>query len=139
MPSVQEKALQAQAPLVGEIVLSIDAMGGDRGPAAVVAGIAQTAARDASLRFIVHGDEAQILPLVTARGISGVCEIRHAADVVTMEDKPSAVLRSGKSTSMWSTIEAVRSKEAAVAVSSPLHLLVIPGACVETPSTLWCS
>ena len=147
MPSVQEKALQAQAPLVGEIVLSIDAMGGDRGPAAVVAGIAQSAARDASLRFIVHGDEAQILPLVTARGISGVCEIRHAADVVTMEDKPSAVLRSGKSTSMWSTIEAVRSKEAAVAVScgntgalmaiSMIRLRKLPGVNRPAIACLW--
>lgn len=132
---------------MGEIVLSIDAMGGDRGPAAVVAGIAQSAARDASLRFIVHGDEAQILPLVTARGISGVCEIRHAADVVTMEDKPSAVLRSGKSTSMWSTIEAVRSKEAAVAVScgntgalmaiSMIRLRKLPGVNRPAIACLW--
>ncbi|WP_376872175.1 phosphate acyltransferase PlsX [Albirhodobacter sp. R86504] len=147
MPSVQEKALQAQAPLAGDIVLSIDAMGGDQGPAAVVAGIARSAERDSALRFIVHGDEAQILPLIEARGISGVCEVRHAADVVTMEDKPSAVLRTGKGTSMWSTIEAVRSKEAAVAVScgntgalmavSMIRLRKLPGVNRPAIACLW--
>jgi glycerol-3-phosphate acyltransferase PlsX len=43
--------------------------------------------------------------------------LRHADDVVRMDEKPSAVLRSGKSTSMWSAIEAVRAGEAPVAVS----------------------
>jgi len=39
----------------GKIVLSIDAMGGDRGPAAVVAGIARAAKQNAHLHFILHG------------------------------------------------------------------------------------
>lgn len=147
MTSVQEKALQAQSPLVGEIVLSIDAMGGDRGPAAVVAGIAESSARAPSLRFIVHGDEAQILPLIEARGISDVCEVRHAAGVVSMTDKPSVVLRTGKDTSMWSTIEAVRNKEAAVAVScgntgalmavSMIRLRKLPGVNRPAIACLW--
>ena len=147
MTSVQEKALQAQSPLVGEIVLSIDAMGGDRGPAAVVAGIAESSARAPSLRFIVHGDEAQILPLIQARGISDVCEVRHAAGVVSMTDKPSVVLRTGKDTSMWSTIEAVRNKEAAVAVScgntgalmavSMIRLRKLPGVNRPAIACLW--
>lgn len=147
MPSVQEKALQAQSPLAGEIVLSIDAMGGDLGPAAVVAGIADCAARAPSLKFIVHGDEAQILPLIEARGISGVCDVRHAAGVVSMTDKPSVVLRTGKDTSMWSTIEAVRNKEAAVAVScgntgalmavSMIRLRKLPGVNRPAIACLW--
>ena len=37
-------------------VLSIDAMGGDLGPAVVVAGMAQSAAKNPALRFIVHGN-----------------------------------------------------------------------------------
>ncbi|MEO0745741.1 MAG: phosphate acyltransferase PlsX, partial [Pseudomonadota bacterium] len=37
--------------------------------------------------------------------------------VVTMDDKPSQVVRSGKGSSMWSAIDAVRSGEATVAVS----------------------
>ncbi len=37
--------------------------------------------------------------------------------VVTMDDKPSQVMRHGKGTSMWSAIEAVRNGEADVCVS----------------------
>jgi glycerol-3-phosphate acyltransferase PlsX len=99
-------------------VLSVDAMGGDIGPSAVISGMAKAAAKNPDLRFIVHGPRAEIEPLIARkRGLSDKCEIRHADGVVTMDAKPSLVLRSGKDTSMWSTIEAVRKGEASVAVS----------------------
>ena len=44
----------------GKIVLSIDAMGGDRGPAAVVAGIARAAKQNAHLHFILHGKKSAL-------------------------------------------------------------------------------
>ncbi|MFA5582434.1 MAG: phosphate acyltransferase, partial [Paracoccaceae bacterium] len=87
------------------IVLSIDAMGGDRGPAAVVAGIAESAARNPDIAFILHGPRDELTRLVARRRIlAGRCDIRHADDVVTMGEKPSHVLRHGKATSMWSAI-----------------------------------
>ena len=99
-------------------VISVDAMGGDQGPVAVVAGCSASAKANSAISFILHGDEAVLTPLVTKRReLNGRCEVRHAAGVVTMDDKPSQVLRTGKDTSMWSTIEAVRSGEASVAVS----------------------
>lgn len=102
----------------GNTVLSIDAMGGDHGPGAVVAGLAKAAAQNERLRFILHGREADLRPLVTRkRGLSEICEIRDAPDVVTMDAKPSHVMRNGKGSSMWSTVEAVRAGEASVALS----------------------
>jgi glycerol-3-phosphate acyltransferase PlsX len=99
-------------------VLSIDAMGSDRGPAAVVDGMAKSAAKNADLRFIVHGDRPELERLVEKRrGLADRCELRHAEAVVRMDEKPSNVLRHGKNTSMWSAIEAVRNGEAPVAVS----------------------
>lgn len=99
-------------------VLSIDAMGGDLGPSAVVAGLAKAAAQNRKLRFIVHGNQPELAPLIAKkRGLSNICEIRHAEGVVTMDAKPSHVMRNGKDTSMWSAIEAVRAGEASVAVS----------------------
>ncbi|MCB1338906.1 MAG: phosphate acyltransferase PlsX [Maritimibacter sp.] len=98
--------------------ISVDAMGGDRGPAAVVAGLALSAKANPDIHFILHGDEAKLAPLVARRpALEGRVAIRHADDVVTMNDKPAQVLRTGKNTSMWSTIEAVRDHEADVAVS----------------------
>ncbi|WP_299875078.1 phosphate acyltransferase PlsX [uncultured Sulfitobacter sp.] len=98
--------------------ISVDAMGGDEGPAAVVAGCSLSATLNDDISFILHGDEAQLAPLVARRKeLTGRCEVRHATDVVEMDDKPSQVVRTGKDTSMWSAIESVRSGEASVAVS----------------------
>ncbi|NDI14283.1 MAG: phosphate acyltransferase PlsX, partial [Rhodobacteraceae bacterium] len=99
-------------------VLSIDAMGGDLGPAAVVAGISHSAKVNPDLHFILHGPEAELRRLVNRRrALAGRVEIRDAPDVVTMDDKPSQVLRTGRNTSMWSALEAVRACEAEVCVS----------------------
>ncbi|QBY00754.1 phosphate acyltransferase PlsX [Rhodophyticola sp. CCM32] len=99
-------------------VLSIDAMGGDLGPSSVVSGIAKSASKNPALQFIIHGDEAQLTPLVERKKIlAGRCDIRHADAVVTMHEKPSLVMRSGSNTSMWSAVECVRAGEAKVAVS----------------------
>jgi len=99
-------------------VVSVDAMGGDFGPSAVIAGLALSASKNPDLRFIVHGPEPELSPLVAKRReLTGRCEVRHADAVVAMEDKPSHVMRHGKNTSMWGAIDAVRNKEANVAVS----------------------
>ena len=98
-------------------VLSIDAMGGDLGPAAVVAGISHSAKVNPDLHFILHGPEAELRRLVNRRrALLERVEIRDAPDVVTMDDKPSQVLRTGRNTSMWSALEAVRACEAEVCV-----------------------
>ncbi len=99
-------------------VLSVDAMGGDLGPTSVVAGMAKAADASPGLRFIVHGNRPELERLIDRkRGLGARCEIRHATEVVTMDAKPSHVMRNGKDTSMWSAIEAVRAGEASVALS----------------------
>ncbi len=98
-------------------VISVDAMGGDRGPAAVVAGLARSARKNPDIRFLLHGPGDELQRLIDKRRLTELCEVRHAEDVVRMEDKPSQVMRQGKGTSMWSAIEAVRNGEARVAVS----------------------
>ena len=119
-------------------VISIDAMGGDRGPAAVVAGLVLSAAQLPDARFILHGDEVELTPLLArAPALTGRVDLRHADRVVTMDDKPSQVMRHGQGTSMFSTIEAVKNAEATVAVScgntgalmavSMLRLRKLPG------------
>ncbi|MBV1865603.1 MAG: phosphate acyltransferase PlsX [Rhodobacteraceae bacterium] len=99
-------------------IISIDAMGGDRGVPSVVAGVALAAKANPGIRFLIHGDEAEIAPLVRKQRILDKrCDIRHADETVGMEDKPSHVMRHGKKTSMWATIDAVRNGDASVAVS----------------------
>ena len=93
-------------------------MGGDAGPAAVVAGLALATKENPDIGFILHGPKEVLEPLVARRRIlRGRVVVRDARDVVSMEDKPSHVMRNGKGTSMWSTIESVRDGAASAAVS----------------------
>lgn len=130
------------------IVLSIDAMGGDEGPAAIVAGISRSVAKNSDLGFILHGPEAVLAPLVARRkDLSGICEIRDVPDVVAMTDKPSQTLRTGRNTSMWSAIEAVKTGDAAACVScgntgalmamSMIRLRKLPGVNRPAIAVLW--
>lgn len=132
----------------GRTVISVDAMGGDRGPAAVVAGISLSAKKNPDIGFILHGPKAELERLVARKkALSGRVEIRDAKDVVTMEDKPSQVMRHGKQTSMWSALDSVRSKEADVCVScgntgalmalSMIRLRKLPGVNRPAIAILW--
>ena len=106
-----------QVPM-DRIVISVDAMGGDQGPAAVVAGLSLCAADAPDVDFILHGDEAELTRLLARQpDLAGRVTLRHAPRVVTMQDKPSQVMRHGEGTSMWGAIDSVRSGEAKVAVS----------------------
>ena len=87
-----------------DIVISIDAMGGDSGPAAIVGGMVISASKNDEIRYIVHGDEAELRPLIEKQqALDGIVEIRHCNDVISMTEKPSRAMRSGKDSSMWGT------------------------------------
>ena len=128
-------------------VVSVDAMGGDHGPSVVVAGIARSAREISDVDFVLHGPETQLRALVEKRGVADRVTIRDAEGVVTMDAKPSQVMRSGKGTSMWSAIESVREREAPVAVScgntgalmavSMLRLRKMPGVARPAIACLW--
>ncbi len=130
------------------IIVSVDTMGGDQGPAAVVAGCAKSAKKNPDLGFILHGPAVELGQLIARRKhLRGRCQIRDAGGVVTMDDKPSHVVRNGKGTSMWSTIESVRAGEAKVAVScgntgalmalSMIRLRKLPGVNRPAIAVLW--
>ncbi|NSX55172.1 phosphate acyltransferase PlsX [Parasulfitobacter algicola] len=101
----------------GRVTISVDAMGGDMGPATVVAGLAISASKNPDIGYILHGPEDELRPLVKKKQLENRCEIRDAKGVVTMQDKPSQVMRHGKDTSMWSAVEAVRNGDAQACVS----------------------
>lgn len=132
----------------GRTVISVDAMGGDRGPAAVVAGISHSAKKNPDIAFILHGPEEKLRRLVAKRrNLEGRVEFRDAPDVVSMDDKPTHVMRNGKATSMWSAIDSVRNKEADAVVScgntgalmmlSVVRLRKLPGVNRPAISVLW--
>lgn len=130
------------------IVISVDAMGGDRGPAAVVAGLSLSAAAHPDVDFILHGNDAELTRLVEREApLKGRVTVRHADRVVSMQDKPSHVMRHGDGTSMWSCIDSIKQGEASVAVScgntgalmaiAMLRLRRLPGINRPAIASLW--
>jgi phosphate acyltransferase len=100
--------------------IALDAMGGDHGPAVVVAGAELALARHPESEFLFFGNNALVAPLVAEhKALQSASRIVHAEIAVRMEDKPSQALRYGRrKSSMWLAIEAVKKKEADVVVSA---------------------
>ena len=99
--------------------IAVDAMGGDLGPAEVVAAV-KLALNQASLNPItLVGDQAILTPLVSQAGLArnSRLSIYHASEVITMDDKPLPALKRKKDSSMVRAIELVKNHEAGVVVS----------------------
>jgi glycerol-3-phosphate acyltransferase PlsX len=93
-------------------------MGGDLGPAEVVAAVKIALAREID-PIVVVGDQAQLGPLLKQEGLDGHAKVSvlHASEVITMEDKPLQALKRKKDSSMVRAIELVKNGEARVAIS----------------------
>lgn len=93
-------------------------MGGDKAPEMVVHGLEFAAERHPAARFLLIGNEPVLNALlVRHKRARAACTVRHAPDVITSEMKPTAALRSRRS-SMRMAVDAVASGEAAGLVSA---------------------
>jgi phosphate acyltransferase len=130
------------------VVVAIDAMGGDRGVAPVVEGIEVALDNNPQMRFILHGDAAELERAAGSRTRwAGRVELRHAESAISMGDKPSRALRSAQGTSMWNALESVRSGESSVVIScgntgalmalAMLRLRRVPGIDRPAIAVLW--
>ncbi len=98
--------------------IAIDAMGGDTGPAVMVAGAARAHQRRADLSFLMFGDRSAIqYEIDKFDGFAEACKIVHCDDVISGSEKPSQALRRAKTTSMGRAIAAVKANDAQAAVS----------------------
>ena len=108
-----------RAASTGDIVISIDAMGGDRG----------RRRRHPRHGHVAREEPAPALHPARRRRPAGALdphkgsplaertEIRHAAGVIAMDEKPSKAVRSAQGTSMWNALEAVKVGESPVVIS----------------------
>ena len=98
--------------------IAIDAMGGDTGPAVMVAGAARAWQRRSDLRFLLFGDQAAIREeLDRQEGLASACDIVHCDDVIAGTEKPSQAIRRAKTSSMGRAVAAVKAGDAQAAVS----------------------
>lgn len=101
--------------------IALDVMGGDNAPQATLDGAARALAKHDDLHVILVGDESQIRPLLKHHGLTGTLagrfELVHADSVVTMEDKPTSILRDRKDSSIRIATQLVRDGKADGVVS----------------------
>ena len=103
-----------------KITLAVDAMGSDRGPSEVVAGVSM--AVDTSPRgtkFLLFGKEEILINEISKfDNLNGdQVEIRHASEVVEMDEKPIAGIKGKRDSSMALAIQSVKDQEAQALLS----------------------
>ena len=108
----------SSTPHVSPITLAVDAMGGDLGVSAAVGGIARFAKQYNDVTFILYGNEAEIIPILSKiPQLKSRVQVRHSDAVITMDMPPKVAMRKGGNTSMGKAIEAVAQNEAQAIVS----------------------
>src|SRR3984957_16535052 len=132
-----------------KVRIALDAMGGDHGPAVVVAGAEWALARHPESEFLLLGNSRAVEPLVAARpALRSASRLVHTEIAVRMEDKPSQALRYGRwKSSMWLAIDAVKKGDADVVVSggntralvaeATFNLKTLPGIDRPAIAALW--
>lgn len=102
------------------VTLAIDCMGGDHGPSVTVPAALEFLRKDADGNVILVGLEERIQPLLgSALTEFGTrLRLRHATQVVAMDDPVATALRVKKDSSMRVAAELVKSGEAQAAVSA---------------------
>src|SRR3546814_9371943 len=94
-------------------------MGGDKAPEIILRGADIARERHPDVRFLIFGDEAAIEPLLQGLPrLRAQSDVRHTPARITSETKPSAALRTGRTSSMWLAVEAVRDGGADAIVSA---------------------
>lgn len=102
--------------------ISVDAMGGDHGPRVTVPAALQSLAENPLLNIILVGDETQLLnEIKIAKPVAEIktrLTIKHASEVVAMDDKPSVAMRNKKDSSMRVAVNLVKEGGADACVSA---------------------
>jgi glycerol-3-phosphate acyltransferase PlsX len=99
--------------------IAIDAMGGDTGPAVMIAGASRALRKDPSLQFTFYGDEREVGPeLERNRNLRSKISIVHSPEAIAASEKPSQAIRRARTTSMGMAINAVKEGQADAALSA---------------------
>jgi hypothetical protein len=103
------------------ITVAIDCMGGDHGPLCDRSGSTPDFVRDHSdVRVILVGLAESIRPFLGDAAVGRIA-VRHATEVVAMDESPALALRTKKDSSMRVAINLVKQGEADACVSAGQH------------------
>ncbi len=101
------------------IRLAINAMSGDRGPAVIVPAALDALRDNPQLEILLVGNEAELAGTLGEAGeLRERIALKHASEVVAMDESPIQALRGKRDSSMRVAINLVKSGEAAACVSA---------------------
>ena len=131
-----------------QIIIAIDAMGGDDSPNKVIEGISLHSKLTKNVYYKIFGDSNLIDPLIDKYNIStDRFNLIHTTKVVEGEDSALAAAKRGKDTSLWLAIETLKNDDAHAIVSagntgalfliSKLNLKMIENIDKPALSALW--
>jgi len=104
--------------------IAIDAMGGDAGPAAMIAGASRALRKDPELQFTFYGDERQVeAQIAEHKHLAGRSHVIHSPEAISPSEKPSQAIRRARTTSMGMAINAVKEQ---IADATPRCRAAIP-------------
>ena len=102
------------------ITLAVDCMGGDHGPSVVVPAVLEFLAHDQDCAAILVGRDEVLQPLLAHAdaALAGRWSVRHASEVVDMDEPVASALRNKKDSSMRVVANLVKEGVAHAAVSA---------------------
>ncbi|MBF0520813.1 MAG: phosphate--acyl-ACP acyltransferase, partial [Nitrospirae bacterium] len=99
------------------MIIALDAMGGDNAPGVNVDGAVESVNELPDIKIILVGQTDVLEALLAKKKYrSGAIEIRHASEVVSMDDSTANALRKKRNSSIRVAVELVKSGEAQAAV-----------------------
>lgn len=97
------------------ITLAVDVMGGDKGPTEVLAGLSKASSFvPRNLKYLLFGPENDLSALLAENSdLQSINhEIRHAPEIVGMDEKPIAGIKNKKNSSMALALQSLKDEEA---------------------------
>lgn len=106
------------------LVLAVDAMGGDVGPAVTVPAVLHFLAENSSCHVLLAGDETSISGVVSSLSADAQScfnqrvSIVHCSQHVAMDERPSLALRNKRDSSLWKSLQLLAEGKASACVSA---------------------
>jgi glycerol-3-phosphate acyltransferase PlsX len=98
--------------------IAIDAMGGDTGAVAMIAGASRALRKNPSLRFTFYGDQRLVESEIEQhKELHGKVAVIHSPEAIEPTEKPSQAIRRARTTSMGMAVNAVKEEKADAALS----------------------
>ena len=103
----------------GQIIIAVDAMGGDNSPEKIIKGIELSLKDNNDNFFEIYGDKPKLDKLIKKQSdIFNFCKIVHCENSIDDNESPLTAAKKSNTTSMWKSIESQKKGQAHITLSA---------------------